>query len=280
MKPSPHSFPSDHLETWLQQSLPRQSTATGLLDIGAYHGDFTAAMLDGGVCRRAWLFEPNPDLQARLQASFVNNVAVEIVPLAVGSKTRRMQLKRAGHPSTASLLDYADKALAQKADKIEVGCTTLDEWWQSNSCPNIGLIKIDTQGTDLAVLEGGGTLLANQRPALVVELIFSTLYFGQCTPAAILDWAARHTYRLAGIFNEHYSEAGLLAFVDAVFIPAEQTAPDAGEYRARLSTTALSRQLEELQRICEERLALINSLHHEAAKRLEIINQLQRKPTN
>ena len=114
MHTSPVSSPPDQLEAWLQRSLPSQDRhcgADGLLDVGAYLGSFTAAMLQGGVCRRAWMFEPNPASLVQLRASYANRDSIEIVPMAVGSQVRRRQLKRSGHPSTASLLLEKDDQL-------------------------------------------------------------------------------------------------------------------------------------------------------------------------
>lgn len=269
--------PLDQLEPWLAQALPSGTAEGALLDVGAFHGDFTAAMLAAGVCREAWLFEPNPDSQAVLRPRFAATKGVTLVPTAVGAAVGPRELKRDGHPSTASLLDYADQAAATRADRVTVACTTLDAWWEQQGSPKIRLLKVDTQGHDLAVLAGAERLVARDRPHLVVELIFTPLYQGQCSPAALLTWAEARRYRLGGLFNEHCTATGGLAFADAVLIPEEKAAPDLGEYRARESTAALRREVAMLRQACEERLALIQTLHTEAEKRLAIIRELQQK---
>jgi FkbM family methyltransferase len=48
--------------------------------------------------------------------------------------------------------------------------TTLDELMQSHAHPPVSLIKIDTQGAEMKVLKGAQKLLADQKPALFIEI--------------------------------------------------------------------------------------------------------------
>jgi len=50
-------------------------------------------------------------------------------------------------------------------------------------------------------------------------MIFADLYNGQAAPHEIIHWMAQQGYQLAGIFDEHYSAEGWIAWCDACFVP-------------------------------------------------------------
>ena len=79
---------------------------------------------------------------------------------------------------------------------------------------------------------------------------------------------------LAGLFNEHRTASGMIAFADAAFVPNEAMPTTSPEFHAQPATEPLQREITELRRVCKERLDLIEFLHHEAARRLDLIHEL------
>tara|TARA_B110000858_G_scaffold50376_1_gene58279 strand:- start:303 stop:1040 length:738 start_codon:yes stop_codon:yes gene_type:complete len=45
---------------------------------------------------------------------------------------------------------------------------TLDDWWKENNQPDIGFMKIDCEGHDLKILQGGDQMIRTTRPGYIV----------------------------------------------------------------------------------------------------------------
>lgn len=69
----------------------------------------------------------------------------------------------------ASHSDFLDN------EKITVQSKTLDTWAQENNITHIDLLKMDTQGSEPEILEGGIEILKNTN-VIVTELMFYDLY--------------------------------------------------------------------------------------------------------
>ena len=54
---------------------------------------------------------------------------------------------------------------------IDVPTQRLDTWWKSHGLPAVGVLKIDTEGTEHAVLAGAVELIRRERPVVVYELL-------------------------------------------------------------------------------------------------------------
>ena len=56
----------------------------------------------------------------------------------------------------------------KEKDVIKVYTKTLDDWWSDSGGPKIDFIKVDCEGHDLKVLEGGQQLIKITRPSYIV----------------------------------------------------------------------------------------------------------------
>ncbi len=65
------------------------------------------------------------------------------------------------------------------AATLEVETTTLDAFAKSESIAEIDVLKVDVQGADLDVLQGGQEIIRKSTLAVVVEVEFSEVYQGQ-----------------------------------------------------------------------------------------------------
>ncbi len=264
---------------WLVDKVEKVIAPNGiLLDVGAYHGDFTKPLLATHRFKSAVLFEPNTKNMAELRHTFQDQANVRLVDSAVSHEVGQVDFYCTNDFATGSVLAYEDKQAAPSTiHKTTVNQTTLDLFVQNDlSNAAISFIKIDTQGHDLNVLKGAEAILQRDAPMVVVEFIFVNLYQQQASPHAISAWLAERNYSLAGVFNEHYTQEGWLAFADAVFVPNKLMSEFTEPYHARPEWQQLKNENDMLRATCEERLILINTLHEEASKRLEIIQQLKK----
>lgn len=140
-----------------------------VLDIGAHIGQFTLlAAKRVGPTGRVLAFEPNPETRTRLDANValngLANVTVVAEGLAAQSGTRRLYFGGEAHNIGAASLDA--KAGQQW---VEVTCARLDDVVEREGVGRVDLVKLDVEGAEVEVLEGGGETMANHRPAVVFE---------------------------------------------------------------------------------------------------------------
>jgi FkbM family methyltransferase len=131
------------------------------VDVGGWYGPWTRRL--AGRARRVVTVEPVPHLARLLSATAPRNVRVVQAAASDRPGTARLWLPAddAGDRGVSSLVrrDIHGRAL-------HVRCVTLDEL----GLRDVGFIKIDVDGSELAVLRGATGLLARDRPALFVEL--------------------------------------------------------------------------------------------------------------
>lgn len=65
------------------------------------------------------------------------------------------------------------------AATVQVETTTLDAFAETEGLESVEVLKVDVQGADLDVLQGGQHLLAASTLAIIVEVEFSEIYRGQ-----------------------------------------------------------------------------------------------------
>ncbi|CDO90579.1 methyltransferase [Mycobacterium triplex] len=158
----------------LGQSRPDVQLAASLcdpnrvsLDIGADVGEFTVAML--ATSRAVIAFEPRP-AQARALASMFDAVGAEVrvEAVALSDKPGVMTMRVVESEPGRSTID-TDNSLGDVAggeiQSIDVPVKRLDDL----HLDDVGLIKIDVEGHELAVLRGAADTLTRNRPAVVVE---------------------------------------------------------------------------------------------------------------
>lgn len=137
------------------------------VDVGAHLGDYTFFMRRHAAACLA--FECNPALVAHLKRRFGRSV--DIRPDAAsdheGTTTLRIPkssvgkgLGRATIEANNALADFAD------VDVLSVHTVRLDDVVNRP----VGLIKIDVEGHELAVLQGARRILAQDKPNLIVEI--------------------------------------------------------------------------------------------------------------
>jgi FkbM family methyltransferase len=137
------------------------------LDVGADVGEFTVAML--AASRAVIAFEPRP-AQARDLASMFDAVgaAVRVEAVALSDKpgvtAMRVVESEPGRSTidTGNVLSDADGSGVQS---IDVPVKRLDDL----DLDDVGMIKIDVEGHELAVIHGAADTLARNRPAVLVE---------------------------------------------------------------------------------------------------------------
>jgi FkbM family methyltransferase len=137
-------------------------------DIGGSIGLYavTVGLTCAQTGRKLRSIEPLPDNLARLRANLklnrLGDSTVTVHPIGLGDKPGSFQvaLVAEGIPGNAKVV---------ASGGVEVQVTTLDELWESTGREDVGFIKIDTEGFDVLILQGGRQCLNTCRPNLLVE---------------------------------------------------------------------------------------------------------------
>ncbi|OBI43805.1 methyltransferase [Mycobacterium kyorinense] len=136
------------------------------VDIGADVGEFTIAMLASS--RSVIAFEPRPAQARALKAMFnAVNAAVRIEAAALSDSPGVMAMRVLESDPGRSTIDSGNTLTDADGSIRTVGVQVrrLDDL----GLHNVGFIKIDVEGHELAVLRGAADTLKHNRPALVVE---------------------------------------------------------------------------------------------------------------
>ncbi len=164
------------------------------LDVGAKFGMYTYRM--NRYSKNVIVFEPIQELNIALSKIF-RKQSVDIMPLALSQKsgkvTMRTPLYKSGNPCYGrSSIEEENKLEYEEidgCDEFAVETARLDDL----NIENIGFIKIDVEGHEQAVLEGGFHTIEKNKPAMLVEANNSHL------PKAIeklFSWAEGNGYRI------------------------------------------------------------------------------------
>lgn len=220
---------------WIQRQLQgfaRASDRSVAIDVGAHEGKFFQPLLEANLVSRVVLFEPHPLNAAQLRERFAPPRAV-VEEIAVADFTGTAEFLFGDDTATGSVLPPTGPTPAATQSRI-VPTISLDDYAARHGLlESVNALKIDTQGTDLDVLQGAERLLRESQPVLVVELIFASLYEHQAAPSTIMSWMAERGYRLAGFFDEHFSREGWLAWTDACFLPTARLTDDSPPFALR-----------------------------------------------
>lgn len=248
------------MESWFANQIEAGNLITKghlLIDVGAYKGDFTWQFLPH--IDKAILFEANQQTFDGLKKTFNGHQNISIVNTAISDTEGTLSFYCNDDPATGSLLPY--KHTYSPVNHTEVALTTLDQYLTHSDQP-ICLLKIDTQGNDLRVLQGASRTIEKYQPWIVVELIYVLLYERQSSPSEITAWLENRGYVQAAVFNQHYSNDGWLAFADGIFVPKSVIKGINEPFHLAAISEDLLKENQMLKSVCEERLELILKLNH------------------
>jgi FkbM family methyltransferase len=161
--------------TVLEHAAP--SGALVVFDVGANVGDWTAMLIDEAAVHRrqaidVYAFEPAARTFQSLSSRLGNErrARVELVKRALSDAPGELTLHVPGGGAGTSSLHGLSLEVESQSEQVAV--TTLDAFCSERQINNIDLLKVDTEGHDLVVLEGARDLLA-RRAIDVIQLEYN-----------------------------------------------------------------------------------------------------------
>lgn len=140
-----------------------------IIDIGANIG-YVSLLCSQKTKANGKIYGFEPDRYNRdkfkKNSSLNTDLAVEIVPMAVGAKRGwvSMDVRKSHNRGMNQVIENLDR------QSTSVELITLDEFVTSKSITKVDLIKIDVEGYEMDVLKGGENMLTSFLPKLVVEV--------------------------------------------------------------------------------------------------------------
>lgn len=201
-----------------------------ILDVGANDGGYGKKLRQGGYTGAVLSFEPLPDAHAKLMQAAEGDAAWQVAPrMAIGSSNGEIEINIAGNSTSSSILPM--QALHESAapqsryvGTASVPLIRLDEVThpfikQGNRL----LLKIDTQGYEMPVLEGSIGLLPRVC-GIQLELSLVPLYEGQILYKGMIDWLAEQGFELWSVMPGFVDQAsGRMLQMDGVFFRSQNT---------------------------------------------------------
>ena len=136
------------------------------VDIGAHRGVYSYFL--ARYCRRVYAYEPNPDIYPFLEAAAPSNVDTYAYAVSneCGSITMFVPYKDAVLDTGRGTLEVETLSDFGEIERYDVKRVRLDD----QDLEDVGFMKIDVEGHELAVLEGATRLISEHAPILLVEI--------------------------------------------------------------------------------------------------------------
>jgi FkbM family methyltransferase len=195
--------------------------------VGAYVGEFAALIQRVFPTARVWCFEPFVASCEGIRTRFagVDRVTVENIGLSDWNGTAELIV--GDDRSTNSIVSPVVKngAFETASLRVPVQLKTLSTSAKEilGGNPHMSILKIDTEGNDLAVLRGGEDLLRRGLiEAIHVELMFIEHFKGAAGFVEICAYLQQFGYRLFSLYDLKRNPQGQLRYGNGLFLSAHR----------------------------------------------------------
>lgn len=234
MAPAPSGFSPEHRQMLdqldaqvlqLDRQVLRRLMSLGyqpqsVFDVGASNGGWSYYMKQVLQQTNFYLFEPLVDYCPTYQTLMTEMLAVypdfQLYPYALGDHNGDVLVKIFADPAASTTLSLGEGAPVTR--QVSVPMLTLDDARQKFGLPYPDILKIDIQGSELAVLQGAQQTL-EQVGILFLECWLYRGY-GPQTPLLmeIVQWLLPFNFRLWDITEPYRDPDGTLTTLDCVFV--------------------------------------------------------------
>ena len=195
-----------------------------ILDVGANTGQF--AKVARAFCPDATIysFEPLPDIYSQLVEELAIDHNAIPVNSAISNFSGTADMFQSNFSASSSLLPMAklhkeEMPHSASSKKVKVRIDKLDDWIIKNNVKldHDLLIKMDVQGNELKVIEGGINVLQRAK-LLIIEVSFYELYHGQALFDDIYEVLKKNGFTYKGNLGQYQSQkSNNILFADALF---------------------------------------------------------------
>jgi FkbM family methyltransferase len=184
-------------------------------DVGANIGLISLFVQSKIPAVKIYAFEPGPHqfgLFAKTIASNKLSESINLNNIALSNKSGDFPFA-VHRDSDVSGDGFLDTRRAGPSILQTVFTTTMDEWWQKNGCPLVNVIKLDTEGSELWVLQGAKNVLARCQPTIILEISIKNLAVYEHDETDILRFLSENRYQLFTLDSIMASEENIESLV-------------------------------------------------------------------
>lgn len=201
---------------WLS---PPLRAAPVFFDVGANIGQTAHEMHRAFPRARIFAFEPVAATFALLQANTRDIPGLRAFPLALGAQPGRGRIL-SHEKSDSNILLVGENSAPSELPLEDVQIDTLDRFCAAQNLERIDVLKIDTEGHELAVLRGGAELLAAGCVRYIyVEVAFAPDNTRNTSFFALHEHLSSRGFRFLGLSEQYFMHHNPepLAFCNALF---------------------------------------------------------------
>lgn len=194
-----------------------------IVDIGAHRGEFSLRSGAFFEPRKIWLVEADPFMFGLLREEFGNRSDWEIVHSAISNVTGEIELRINEHRESSSILTIQNIAgetfgkRMQEVEKVVVPALSLDDFFSRNRIDRVDLLKVDIQGAERMLIEGGVEALKCVRQ-IYIEVNFERFYEGAPVFSEIDGMLRDRGFKLRSFHETRLGGDGSLAYANALYI--------------------------------------------------------------
>jgi FkbM family methyltransferase len=194
-----------------------------LIDIGANTGQFARLFLDVRPGCLVYSFEPLRDCYEELQQAMAAQTGFTAFNVALGEADGVATFFRSQFSPSSSLLAMGEqhKLLFPYTRNVTPEMVTvrrLDSFIHELAINGGLLVKIDVQGAEAQIIEGGRIFLS-QAAAVLAEVGYLPLYEGQATPRELLGLLDDLGFAFVGVVDQYSRPSDSLpVYGDALFV--------------------------------------------------------------
>ncbi len=194
----------------------------GVIDVGANDGGYGRELRQSGYRGPIVSFEPGAEAHTSLTRYASDDAHWHVMPrCALGRSAAELRLNLAANSVSSSLLIMLPAHLAAAPASATQGSEVVPVWPLDALVLPVAatrwLLKIDTQGFELQVLEGAQRTLS-QCVGVQVELSLLPLYAGQPLFDEVLKWLAQRGFALWSVLPGFVDErSGRMLQMDGLF---------------------------------------------------------------
>lgn len=197
-----------------------------VLDVGAAGGGYGSQLRGFGYTGRIVSFEPLTAAFRALYAQIADDPLWTAHNIALGSEPGTATINVASNSDSSSLLPMLDAHRAAAPSVTYVAEETITVARLDDVCADLldtaanTFLKLDTQGFEREVLQGGSKTVA-RCVGLQLELSFIPLYGGGMLADEAISWAYDQGFQLVGMEQGYASPTGQILQMDGVFMRGE-----------------------------------------------------------
>lgn len=209
------------------RNLLRELRIECVLDVGANSGQFGRALREMGFGGRIISFEPMSQARSALEDVAKDDARWEILSVALGSETEKKTLKVFSDDTFSSLHGIKDTGVeifgeyVTVAQEQEVSVERLDVLWPKlfpHEKDPVILLKTDTQGHDLQVLQGAEISLGKVA-AVLTEAAIEPIYENAPVLDDISSYLKERGFHPSGFYPlSHRPDSLAMIELDAFFV--------------------------------------------------------------